>query len=614
MRNFGRDWGQNIKDMFKRSLLFFSRIPIRIKITMVSVLIVLLPMTLAGVYFYFNISYLLTRNANDSLEQLISQTNINLENSIMTIDSTFFNVLSNPTIRSNTIDGTSIDENLANFLINKGNIESEFRYSMLFNNAWDSQLITTMYLFFNQNSYLSISQSLANNNIVNANNLEIYKNTYDIHRREMLIVPPSAQDRTVYFVRDFYNLNQPDKFVKLVIGSDENEIYKQYAKVLEYPGALGFIMDGSGVIYSHPQKQLLGTVVEKPVLDLVSFDGIKEVILNGQDYFLAFRKIGDSNLIFVTGLPKERVLSNLRESISNSIGIMILILVVCMVFSLVLLLKLTGFINELLVKMNMVKAGNYDAKLSDYNDSDLALLSTTFNNMTSEIKRLIKQVYESQLLQKDNEIKFLQSQMNPHFLFNVLMTIGWKARMQNDATVYKMVTSLSKLLQANIVSGSKNKIPIRQEFELIEFYLYLQKIRFEDRLDFEISCASDDLLDFYLPKLTIEPIVENAVIHGLESIVRKGSVTLNLYRLDNTIIFEIIDNGCGFRIDPDDLLNQPFSYDPLENHNNIGLSNTNRRIKLTYGDQYGIEIQSEVNKGTKVTVRIPVDLGTDQGV
>jgi two-component system, sensor histidine kinase YesM len=593
----------------KRISLFIYGIPIRYKLAIASVLAVLLPMALAGLYFYWSISSIVTNNANKNLDQLIRQTNENIESSLSAIDSTSFNVISNPTIRSFTIDGTSIDSNYDVFLLNKSRIESEFRYSLLFDNAWNSQLINTMYLFFNEENYVSISRSLANTNVVDRNNIRIFTKTDDSQDRAMQIIPPSPDDKTIYFVRNFHYLNDPAKFVKLVIGTDENEIYKKYEKVIDFTGAKGFIMDGSGIIYSHPQKDLLGTRVEPSLLALVNYDGIKEVTLENRPYYMVFKKIGSTPLTFVAGLPKDQVLLTLSTSLRNSLSIMFLILTICLIFSLVLSLKLTGFIKDLQVNLNRVKAGDYEAKLPEYSDLDLALVSTTFNNMSGEIKRLINQVYEEQLLLKETEIKFLQSQMNPHFLFNVLATIGWKARLSNDETVFKMVTSLSKLLRAGIYSEDQSRIPIRQELEYIEFYLYLQKVRFEDRFDYTINISGPEMLDYYLPRLSIEPIVENAVVHGVEKNIGKGNITINLDRDGDSIVFEIIDNGRGFDRDPDELLSQNQAATPDLSHNKIGLSNTNRRIKLVYGEGYGIHIRSEVDKGSVVTVRIPMDRG-----
>ena len=285
----------------------------------------------------------------------------------------------------------------------------------------------------------------------------------------------------------------------------------------------------------------------------------------------------------------------------NYIGITVIIIIASVFIGIILSLRFTRFIRDLLSVINRVKVGDYEIKMPAYSDSELNLLSDTFNNMTYEIKYLINQVYEKQLLIKETEFKFLQSQMNPHFLFNTLITIGYKARLSKDETIYQMVTSLTQLLQAGIYTNSQTKVPIRQELEFIEFYLYLQKMRFQDKLEYNIN------LDLVLPKLSIEPLVENAVVHGIEEKIGKGTVELNIYQEKDSIYFEVTDDGNGFESGSIDLDDSETVIMRKKGHNSIGLLNTHKRIKLMYGEAYGIHIESHISKGSKVTVRIPVD-------
>lgn len=291
----------------------------------------------------------------------------------------------------------------------------------------------------------------------------------------------------------------------------------------------------------------------------------------------------------------------------NYIVITLLIVFASVFIGIILSFRFTRFIRDLMRVINKVKVGNYEAKMPAYKDHELNLLSNTFNNMTYETKYLINQVYEKQLLLKETEFKFLQSQMNPHFLFNTLITIGYKARLSKDDTTYKMVTSLTELLQAGIYTNSQAKVHIRQELEFINFYLYLQKMRFEDELEYDINVSDESILDFVLPKLSIEPLIENAVVHGLEKKIGKGTIKLNIWEENETLYFEVTDDGAGFEsgnINLDDIETINMR---KKGHNSIGLINTHKRIKLMYGELYGICIESQINKGSKVTVHIPVD-------
>lgn len=589
-------------------LSVFRRIPIRIKIVFFVVLIVLLPMTFSGLYFNSIISSILTKNAYDSLNQLIHQTSDGIENSFSIIDNTSMHFLSNNLIRNWLSSGSSYERDIYRLFIKKSELESELKYSMMFNNAWETKLITTAYLFINESTYCSVSRSFQNPQSINENNINIYKRLSNNLSRGLNITPPSTNDRTIYFSRYVMDVENPKQVLHLIIGTEEGVIFQKYEKLLEFKGSRAYIIDDKGIVYSSSDKSMLGKTVDNSILEFKDYSKVKEVTLDNQTYFMAFKKIGESGLTFVVGIPKKQVLVNLADSMKKYVLITVCIVLIFLLLSISLSIWFTRIIKDLLYHINRVKAGDYQTKMPSYKDYELGILSETFNNMTGEIKYLISQVYEKQLLLKEADIKFLQSQMNPHFLFNVLVTISTKAKMSKDETIYKMVTSLGNLLQAGIYSNSKTKITIKQELEYVRFYLYLQKMRFEEKLEYEINIYDHSILDCHIPKLCVEPIVENAVVHGLEGKAGKGRVILNVKTDSECIIFEIIDDGLGFEMEKIDLNNISNRKD---GHNSIGLNNTNRRIKLIYGEEYGIQIESVMSKGSKIIVRIPLDKGDD---
>lgn len=601
-----------LKRLFKpghklQIIQYIQRAPIRHKITLAIVLLLLLPMSIVGFYFYWNMASVLTKNANDNLSQLIHQANENIENSFKIIDTTSLHFLSNKNIRSWTSGDTSFDGDFYSLFINKSLIEEDLRYSLMFNNAWDMNLISTAYVFLNEDSYCSIFKSTPNIELINNNNINVYKKISGSKIRGKTILPPSLKDRTIYFTRIVTNINNPKQRLVMIFGTEENELYKKYAELLSFEGSMVYITDDRGTIYSSSDRSVLGGNVDPSILSLKNDTGVSEVTLRNTTYLVAHRKISGTGLNFIAGIPKNQVLAKLSDSMRNYIVITLVIIFVSIFAGILLSLRFTRFIRDFLSVINNVKVGNYEIKMPAYKDRELKLLSNTFNNMTDEIKYLINQVYEKQLLIKETEFKFLQSQMNPHFLFNTLITIGYKARLSKDETVYKMVTSLTELLQAGIYTNSQAKVPIRQELEFIEFYLYLQKMRFEDKLEYIIHVSDESIFDFLIPKLSIEPLVENAVVHGLEEKMGKGTVELNIYRENESIYIEVTDDGTGFKSTNINLDSSETISMRKKGHNSIGLINSHKRIKLMYGEPYGIRIESHINIGSKVTVHIPVD-------
>lgn len=590
--------------------LIFKNIHIRHKIIFAVVLIIVFTMAFSGIYFNLVVSSILTKNAYDNLDQLITQAGENIENAIKTIDITSLHFFSNSIIRNWLSSDSSFSTDIYSNFMFKSQLEDELKYSMMFNSAWNFNLIQSAYLFIDESTFSYVARSTASIQETN-NNISLYKKLSKNMKQGLTLIPPSDKYRTIYLSRNIINLNDRSQILYLIIGTNESVISDKYKKLLEYPGSVAYIIDRDGTIFSSHDKTALGKPIDRNLLNSKASDTNWEASLENETYFMARRNIGESGLTFIVGIPKNLVLSKLRDSMKNYLFIILIFAIIFLAVGILLSFRFTHFVKDVLLHINKVKSGNYDSFMPPYKDFDLNTISETFNSMSSEIKHLISQVYEKQLLLKDTNIKFLQSQMNPHFLFNTLVSVSTMAKLEGQETIYQMVYSLSSLLQAGIYSDGKTKITIAKELEYVEFYLYLQKIRFGEILDYKINLSNNSVPDLYIPRLCIEPIVENAVVHGIEPKISKGTVTVNIKKEADTVIFDIIDDGCGFEASEIDI--ESIS-DRKLNHNSIGLNNTNRRIKLIYGDSYGISIYSKPGSGTIVTVRIPVDEGDVSGV
>lgn len=267
--------------------------------------------------------------------------------------------------------------------------------------------------------------------------------------------------------------------------------------------------------------------------------------------------------------------------------------------------EITRFLNEFIHAMESVRDRNYDVRIREYKNAEINSLGKAFNEMTDELRELIRNKYESQILLNEMEIRFLQHQMNPHFLFNVLLTIQIKAKRSGNETIYKMVSKLSAILRASIYTNNVDRITVREELKYTEFYLYLQKMRFEDRFFYEIIVEDEELGKCIIPKFVIEPIVENAVIHGIENIENKGMIRIVLKKTGEDLLATVQDNGVGFDVKEYlDSLEQT-EYSP--SREKIGLKNVDLRLRHIYGEQYRIKIESVINTGTIIYIKIPIE-------
>lgn len=282
-----------------------------------------------------------------------------------------------------------------------------------------------------------------------------------------------------------------------------------------------------------------------------------------------------------------------------------MLIIICLIAAVVISLKSTGFLNEFIHAMESVRNRNYDIRIKEYKNAEINSLGRAFNEMMDELRELIRNKYESQILLNEMEIRFLQHQMNPHFLFNVLLTIQIKAKRSGNETIYKMVSKLSVLLRASIYTNNVDRITVGEELEYTEFYLYLQKMRFEDRFFYKIIVEDEELKKSIIPKFVIEPIVENAVIHGIENIENEGVIRIVLKKMGTDLLVTVQDNGAGF--DVKEYFNSLEQAENGSSREKIGLKNVDLRLRHIYGEEYRIKIKSKINTGTTIYIKIPIE-------
>ena len=261
--------------------------------------------------------------------------------------------------------------------------------------------------------------------------------------------------------------------------------------------------------------------------------------------------------------------------------------------------KLVSPLSTIVLKMKQVGKGDFRTKLDTYEILELDEISVSFNEMTDKISHLIKEVYEAGLLIKEARIKYLQAQINPHFMFNVLSMIAIRLKLNKDEELYKMVQAFAGLMRGKLFRKDEIEIRINEEIEIAEFYLYLSKERFKNKVSYEINWEDEKLKTLFIPKLCIEPVVENAMIHGIEPKDDRGYINVKIEQQNNEVLLiTVSDNGVGF--DKDKVISGEKEGSPK-----VGLMNINRLINNLYGSEYGIEVESKIGKGTKVIIKLP---------
>lgn len=283
----------------------------------------------------------------------------------------------------------------------------------------------------------------------------------------------------------------------------------------------------------------------------------------------------------------------------------IAMVLVCVVFIVLLLavvvsLLITRPMRKLMRLMGKVEEGELNTFSEVKGVYEVNELSRSFNQMVYQIKRLMEQVLNEQEQLRKSEMKTLHAQINPHFLYNTLDSIVWMAESGDQQSVVKMIEALARFFRLSL-SGGKDTISVEEELSHAENYLIIQKMRYCDQFDYTIDCSSD-VKNCKTLKITLQPIVENAIIHGVGNLPYPGHLQISAARRDDCLVFEVKDNGFGMK---PELLDHILEAKP-KSKSGIGIQNVNQRIQLMFGKEYGLQYQSELDEGTVVTIRLPI--------
>ena len=267
-------------------------------------------------------------------------------------------------------------------------------------------------------------------------------------------------------------------------------------------------------------------------------------------------------------------------------------------------------INILVNKMHQMEIGETGVTMTWNRSDEIGYLVSSFNKMSTEIDDLINRVYKEEIAFANAEIKALQTQINPHFLYNTLETINWKAQLEGVDEISDMVMALSNLMEAGIDRNGQKFVSLKQEMDYVENYMLLIQKRFGNKITFQKE-MDPDTLEYPIPKLILQPLIENAIRHGIEP-KGKGRICLTSGYEKDFLILQIMDDGVGIPADTLAWLSASLSHPPSSHsqgkfsNTEVGILNVQRRIQLIYGNPYGLKIKSSP-EGTKVIINLPAD-------
>ncbi|MCI8294581.1 MAG: histidine kinase [Lachnospiraceae bacterium] len=336
--------------------------------------------------------------------------------------------------------------------------------------------------------------------------------------------------------------------------------------------------------------------------------GSMRTALSGMDCILTWERLAVSGLLLCEVLPVKDISPD-PNAILFTVG---LVFLSCIAIGLSLSLLFTRYLTRPIMRltqhMEVISSGDFSRAPEIESDDELGIIGRQINEMSAHVSALMENRIRSEQEKMDLEIKMLQAQINPHFLYNTLDSIKWIATMQHSTGIVRVVSALSSLLK-NMAKGFNEKVTIRQELDFVDHYITIEKIRYIELFDVEIVVEDPALYDARIIKLTLQPLVENSIFSGIVPSGKPGSIQIHISSQDEVLYIRVRDNGVG--ISEENITRMLTDTSRVSKHymSGIGLPNVDRRIKLVYGQAYGLTIESQVGVYTCVTISIPLEWG-----
>ena len=395
----------------------------------------------------------------------------------------------------------------------------------------------------------------------------------------------------------------------ILISVDENVLESLYAG-FETQGNV-YIFDKKGNVVSSRDKSILG----KNMIGAENFrklygNGSSHIIKKlGKYYFLSNCYDSQTGWTIVEEIPCEIMFSVLINMTGYLAVSMVVFLFTAAFISYRQAKSISEPIASLCQSMKRVSSGEFICVQEENACNEVLALGKSFNSMSGKIKELLEDIRNNEKEKRKSEMDFLRAQINPHFLYNTLFSIQCMAELNKNEQAVKMIKAFIALLRKTL-STDRDLIPLREELENTKSYLELERIRYSNIMDYEIE-VSKELESCQVPALILQPIVENAIFHGLEAKDSGGLIVLEVLKDGEDLLINISDDGKGMNIRRLKEVRARINLDEDEARKSIGLVNVSGRIKINFGKEYGLTIDSEENIGTCVSVRLPIIKGTE---
>ena len=367
-----------------------------------------------------------------------------------------------------------------------------------------------------------------------------------------------------------------------------------------------YMVSGGGELIYHPKMQLIdvGLADENYEKAAARRDGNYEEIYEGERRNITVKSVGYTGWKLVGVMPEANISLNVLKTQLFIVFVVAFFLFVLMVINAYISSRITGPIKRLEKSVNALEAGKLDTEIYIGGSYEIRHLGRSIRDMAGQIQVLMNDIVAEHESKRKSEFDTLQSQINPHFLYNTLDIIVWMIENEQKAEAVKVVTALARFFRISLSKG-RSIIPVKDELEHVRNYLMIQQMRFKNKFTYQIE-SEPETLNLASLKLMLQPLVENAIYHGMEFMDGDGEILVRAFLEEGELIFTISDNGLGMTEEQvNGLLKENTVHASSKRGSGIGVKNVNERIRLYFGEQYGLSIESEPDEGTTIWIHLP---------
>ena len=558
----------------------FKDMKFRHKIMSTYIIVAIIPITIMGLLWYSHTKRTLLDKEKSNIRNYLSQAVSNMDNQLNIYDNLSDYISFNQTI-SDVVDH---------------NYDSYYDMYNQYTKKVDPMLSSLNYFHSDINQvtiYVNRETVEHDTTIAPASeieNKEWYKMLQGNSNIHWLI---SKDNEQAFSVRNMPSLQADSSIGTLYIDVDYNKLFESFRNMKDSNYGIFIINEKGEEIFDYGVFD-----DDKKSMKLEYDDYLKEknMIIKSK-YAIVECSSNSENWTVVLYKPVNLIYNNINPMLYRSIIIVGIVIIICFLISSLLAKHMVSDLEKLRENMEQVENGNMEITIESSSEDEVGSLIKGFEKMINQINSLIEDVYKSRIIQKDYEMKALQAQINPHFLYNSLSLINWMAIEADQKNISGITLSLSSFYRTALNKG-KNILLVKDEILNMKSYLDIQLMMHDYEFDVDIN-IDEKIMEYKILNLLLQPLIENAIDHGID-LKRdgRGRITITGSMKNEDIVLSVSDNGVGMEQDKIDTI-------LTENSKGYGVRNVNERIKLYYGSEYEIKIESEIGIGTTMTVRIP---------